>query len=120
MKKTYLKPNRLADVLALIQVLAFDEKAHRSINGLKIELQGIPKSGKSWREIAEEHPEFFRFNKEKFDKEGNDGNTISLIARHVKNKNEEDLINRLSVELTKTFFETAVLLHDKQKERADS
>jgi hypothetical protein len=58
--KQYLNPNRLADVLALIQVLALDEHVHRSEDGLQSELQGQPKSGRSWTEIARSHPEFFR------------------------------------------------------------
>ena len=33
-KRPYLKPGRLADVLALIQVLAFDPHAHRSEAGV--------------------------------------------------------------------------------------
>jgi hypothetical protein len=51
-KKTYLKENRLADVIALIQVLAFDKYSHRTVDGLNIELQGEPKSAASWEELA--------------------------------------------------------------------
>lgn len=112
-KKLYLKPNRLADVLALIQVLAFDEKAKRSVNGLESELQGKPKSAESWKEIVIEHPEFFRFNKREYDTEGGDkANAICLIVRHVST-------GTVSHDLAKKFFETAIQLHDKEKERAD-
>lgn len=112
-KKLYLKPNRLADVLALIQVLAFDEKAKRSVNGLESELQGKPKSAKSWKDIVIDHPEFFRFNKKAYKAEGrNEANAICLIVRHVSDA-------PVSADLVKKFFETAIQLHDKEKERAD-
>ena len=115
-KKLYLKPNRLADVLALIQVLAFDEKAKRSVNGLESELQGKPKSAESWKEIVIEHPEFFRFNQKAYDTEGAEGgdkaNAICLIVRHVST-------GTVSHDLAKKFFETAIQLHDMEKERAD-
>jgi hypothetical protein len=125
-KKLYGKPNRLADVLALIQVLAFDEHAHRSNNGLDEELQGPPKSAetKKWMEVAIEHPEFFRVNLEKYNneedpKKPDDRNVISLIARHVKLENNVRKFDTVSPDLTKKFIETAILLYDKEKEKAD-
>ncbi|BBJ24730.1 hypothetical protein [Candidatus Nitrotoga sp. AM1P] len=36
---SYLQPGRLADVLALIQVLAYDQDTYRSEEGLNDELQ---------------------------------------------------------------------------------
>jgi len=63
-KSDYLLPGRVADVLALLQVLAMDEHAHRSENGLTSELQGPPRSAKSWSALAQKHPEFFRVNPE--------------------------------------------------------
>jgi hypothetical protein len=51
--KKYSDPNRLADVMALIQVLALDEHAHRSEDGLQKELQGLPRSVKTWKEVAQ-------------------------------------------------------------------
>lgn len=38
----YLKDGRLADILALIQVLALDKDTHRREEGLAKELQGPP------------------------------------------------------------------------------
>lgn len=112
-KKLYLIPNRLADVLALIQVLAFDEKAKRSVEGLESELQGNPKSANSWKDIVIDHPEFFRFNRKEYDTGGGDkANAICLIVRHVSNA-------PVSHDLIKKFFETAIQLHDKEKERSD-
>jgi hypothetical protein len=40
----YLKPGRLEDVLALIQVLGIDEFTHRTENGLLDELQVPPQN----------------------------------------------------------------------------
>jgi hypothetical protein len=74
--RRYLKGERLADVMALIKVLALDERSHRSEEGLSGELQGKPSSGDTWTEIACEHPEFFRVKASK-------ENRISLLARHV-------------------------------------
>ena len=79
--RQYLNPSRLADVLGLIQVLALDDNTHRSEEGLRSELQGSPKSGASWTEIARAHPEFFRVRPE-------GEHVVSLIARHVLPKNE--------------------------------
>ena len=110
--KRYLKSNRLADVFALIQVLAFDEKAKRSVNGIESELQGKPKSAESWKDIAIEHPEFFRLNKKEYERDKDDANAICLIVRHVKNE-------ILSSEMTTKFFEAAIELHDKEHERED-
>jgi hypothetical protein len=111
-KKLYRKPNRLADVFALIQVLAFDSKAKRSVNGIESELQGKPQSAESWKDIVLEHPEFFRFNKKEYAESGDEGNAICLIVRHVTNA-------ILTSEMTTKFFETAIELHDKEHERAD-
>ena len=41
-KRIYAIPGRLSDVLALIQVLALDADAHRSLSGIEKELQGNP------------------------------------------------------------------------------
>jgi|SRR5215831_11211548 len=81
----YRDPNRLADVMALIQVLARGQKAYKSEQGLLAELQGFPKpkpsnSKLSWIQLAQQHPEFFRVR-------GPHGefkeDSVSLISRHV-------------------------------------
>lgn len=73
---SYLKTGRLADVLALIQVLALDEHSHRSEVGLNDELEGPPRSAKTWEEVAEAHREFFRLAP-------SGTHRVSLVARHV-------------------------------------
>jgi Flp pilus assembly protein CpaB len=105
----YLKDGRLEDVLALIQVLALDEYAHRSEDGLKAELQSKPKSANSWTDLAKEHLEFFRVLK--------DGkNAISLVLRHVS---EDTGIKRspLHPEQTQALLNTAIELHDREIRR---
>ena len=61
-KLPYTKPNRLADVLALIQVLALAKYRHRSDKGITGDMQGSPRSASTWEEISQDHPEFFRVN----------------------------------------------------------
>ncbi len=109
--KTYLIKGRLADVLALIQVLGLDRRGHRGEQGLQEELYGKPKSSTSWSKVAKEHPEFFRVDDSK-------EHGISLIARHVTEPNENG-IRELSLDLIKKLIEIAIELHDRQKELAD-
>jgi hypothetical protein len=102
----YLTPGRLGDVLALIQVLALDEKSHRSKDGLASELQGNPRSTENWRLVAQEHPEFFRVRP--------DGeHIVSLIARHVSAQEVP-----LSAEHMSKLLTLAVDLHDREVRRA--
>lgn len=119
-KKTkYLIENRLADVIALLQVLAFDKHYARSANGLEIELQGKPESATSWEKVAKEHPEFFRVKNGKDDSEEIETPKISLISRHVGLSNQTNRSEPLSADLAKKYFETAIELHEIQKERSN-
>ena len=106
----YTKPNRLADVLALIQVLALAKYRHRSDKGLTDAMQGAPRSGSSWKEIAQQHPEFFRVNDA--ERLG-----ISLVSTHVLPKDENG--NReLPSDFLSILFQTAINLHDREQNRA--
>ena len=109
-KLPYTKPNRLADVLALIQVLALAKYRHRSDGGLTDEMQGPPRSGSSWKEIAQQHPEFFRVSET--EKLG-----VSLVATHVLPK---DLNGKreLPPDFVSILLQTAINLHDRQLDRA--
>lgn len=107
----YLKNERLADVMALIQVLALDEKSHRSENGLVRELQGTPSSAQSWTQVASEHPEFFRVRE-------TGTNRVSLLARHVAPE-ENGKRELLSSDYTGKLLETAVVMHDRQIRRKE-
>lgn len=102
--------NRLADVLALIQVLALDAHAHRGEDGLNDELQGEPQSGSTWAEVAAQHPEFFRVRVKGVHR-------VSLVARHVIPKNEKGE-QELSSEFVGQLLRTAIELHDRQLDRA--
>ena len=105
----YAESGRLADVLALIQVLALDEHSHRSENGLQKELQGPPTSSSSWIELAKQHPEFFRA-----DNEAN--HAISLVARHVLPKDAMGQ-RHFPPELAGKLLQAAIDIHDRQISR---
>jgi len=98
----YTRKNRLADVLALMQVLAMYKETCRTQDGLVAEFQGHPSSAGSWIDIAREHPEFFRVRKGK-------GTEVSLIARYA-NENHAPLES----EYTAKLMQTAIKLHDSQ------
>lgn len=110
MKFPYSNENRLADVIALIQVLSLHENSHRSLKGLTSELQGKPNSAESWDEIAKEHPEFFRLKKEGVNK-------ISLVARHVMLNNSKSKREQLPSDFVGKLFDAAIQLHDRELER---
>lgn len=110
-KQPYTKDGRLADVLALIQVLALDERTYRSESGLSDELQGKPSSSDSWQELAADHPEFFRVAKEK-------RSPIALVARHVTPEDDEGA-KPLAASLMHRLLETAIELHDRQVSAAE-
>ncbi len=106
----YLKDGRLEDVLALIQVLALDEYAHRSEDGLKTELQSKPKSATSWSELAKDHLEFFRVLQ-------GGKNAISVVLRHVS-KEAGNKKPPLNPEQAQALLNTAIELHDRQIRRS--
>lgn len=107
----YTNPDRLADVMALIQVLALHKYGHRSDKGLTDEMQGSPRSASKWNEIAKEHPEFFRVNSE--ERLG-----VSLVSRHVLQRDENGRIE-LPSEFTSMLLKTAINLHDRQMEQTN-
>jgi hypothetical protein len=109
-KLPYTNPNRLADVMALIQVLALHRYGERSEKGLAEEMQGAPHSGSTWKEIAQQHPEFFRVNDA--DKLG-----VSLVSRYVLPRDEKGK-RELSPDFVSTLLQTAINLHDRQMNRA--
>jgi hypothetical protein len=112
----YMKDGRLADVLALIQVLAFDSSAYRSEAGLLEELQRSPVVGESWMALAREHPEFFRIRIDPARLP-----RVAIVARYVLDRewNSEGQYKHPPLETTvvNKLMELAVELHDKQLER---
>lgn len=111
----YLKAGRLADVLALIQVLAFDRDTSRSEDGLFTELQRNPTNGK-WVEVATDHPEFFRVRDKKAKIP-----RVALIARYVAEyvalPDGEDKRPPLDASSANKLMELAIHLHEEQRER---
>lgn len=110
-KGPYTKTDRLADVLALIQVLALDRAAHRSEQGITDELQGAPRSAAKWYTLAGEHPEFFRVNPKS-------DHGLSLAARHVLPHAKDQPTPTLESDFTSALLQTAITLHDRQISRA--
>lgn len=113
---SYLQPGRLADVLALIQVLAYDRDSYRSEEGLNEELQRGPSADVSWTLLAKQHPEFFRVR----DDQGRMPR-VALLARYVLDQQELPGVGEkrppLDVSVVNKLMELAIQLHDKQLER---
>lgn len=113
MKKSnlpYADSERLSDVMAMIQVLALHKYRHRSDKGLTDEMQGPPRSASTWKEVAQQHPEFFRVN----DKERLG---VCLVSRHVLPKNEEGK-RELPSDFVSMLLQAAIELHDRQLDRS--
>ena len=78
----YLKSGRLADVLALIQILAYHKFAKRSDEGLRSELRRGPLTAETWTDIGRGHPELFRVLEAELHHSNQE--TVTLIARFVQ------------------------------------
>jgi hypothetical protein len=114
-KKRYTISHRIDDIISLIQILAFADKASRTETGLTADL-GKPRSAKTWEEIAQTHSEFFRYSKS--------SQYFTLIARYTTPKIiEGDPPQRIhapiSNELVKELLNIAVLLYDKEVRRRE-
>ena len=108
-ERTHYTRWRLADVLALIQVLALDPSTHRSEDGLTDEI-GIPgSSAGGWISLGWEHPELFRVK----------ADAVSLVARHVQPKDENNKRQPLSVEFTQVLIRMAIDMHDRERVAAE-
>ncbi|MGF6167684.1 hypothetical protein M2426_001272 [Pseudomonas moraviensis] len=113
---SYLQPGRLADVLVLIQVLAYDRESYRSEGGLDDELQRKPTAGNTWMALAKQHPEFFRVRDDQTRKP-----RVALVARYVLANHQlpdgEEKRPPLDTSVANKLMELAIQLHDKQLER---
>lgn len=109
--QSYIIPGRLTDILALIQVLAFQKYRHRSEEGVGQELQGSPRSAKTWTEVAQAHPEFFRVHTD-------EARGISLIVRHVLPP-DEDGEYVMPPEFVSRLISAAVEIYDRQVKLAE-
>lgn len=59
-KSPYLKPNRLADVIAAIQFMALNERSSQPCDKWAHYISGDVAKADHWRAVFNEHPEFFR------------------------------------------------------------
>ncbi|MES2238943.1 MAG: hypothetical protein V4497_01660 [Bacteroidota bacterium] len=109
MNKKYTIANRLSDVIRLITVLAIDKHSFRTIENLEKAIRGLPSSAKTWLEIAETHPEFFRPNGEK--------TSIALLIRSYLPTKEDYSREPLTIEETQKLIEVAISLHEKEIQR---
>jgi hypothetical protein len=111
-KRPYTTNGRLSDVLALIQVLAFDPDTHRTEENIVKRELGPPSSAEGSVALAKEHPEFFRVFEEVKE-------PLSLVARHVQPSDENKKRKPLTLEFTKVLLDTAVDLHDREVQPAE-
>lgn len=111
-ERQYATPERLADVMALIQVLALDRHAHRSECGLQEELQVVPRSASTWSEVAQRHPEFFRF-------QAGRRHPIALVARHVLPRQRGGRPAKISDDFVAGLLRGAIDIHDRQVRRCE-
>ena len=116
-KSSYLETGRLGEVLALIQVLAYDKDTVRREKGIADELQSTPFSADSWIELAECHPEFFRVRA----RGGEGEKRAALIARYLlpyeHTDNDKDKRPRLDSSAVNQLMQIAIELHDRQVNR---
>lgn len=123
----YLKDGRLADVLALIQVLALSPKTKRSNEGLETEMQGKPRSAPDWLAVGRDHREFFRVMTPDLDPEEEEERSphVSLIARFTQAVIKTDGYSKgrrpaLGPDTTAKLMEMATDLHDRQVDQQQS
>jgi hypothetical protein len=113
----YHNPERLADVMALIQVLSLAKSTKRSENGLQSELQRAPISEKTWTQVAQQHPEFFRVRQE--DAGDLDAHRVSLIARAAMPKSANGERDPLASDIIGKLLDIAISLHDRETSRRE-
>lgn len=116
-RSSYLADARLGEVIALIQVLAYDRNTSRSEAGLKDELKERPDSATSWVDLAKSHPELFRVREE-----SGKISRVSLVSRyvlpHVVEKGKKIRVP-LDVSVVNKLIEVAIEIHDRQKGRSE-
>lgn len=110
---SYDHPARLAEVLALLQVLAYSRTAVRAEGGLRTTLGREPSSAESWHALADEHPELFRVT-------GGKDPQVSLIARWaLAPAGEKSQRPVLGDETTDRLAHMAMRMHDAAQARRD-
>lgn len=59
-KPPYLRPNRLADVIAAIQFMSLNVRSSQPCERWAYYISGDTSKADHWRQVFNEHPEFFR------------------------------------------------------------
>jgi hypothetical protein len=107
----YLKGSRLQDVVAALQFLGTYKKYKLSVSDWEPKLENKPISAASWKDVFDEHPEFFRTN----DKE-----LVSLVWRralpYYKGINREALNQEQITTLIHAALEFHSKAHEQQKD----
>src|SRR5688572_4042946 len=62
LKNPYLRPNRLQDIVAALQIMGSYRTYKMSVEAWKEKIENNPLSAPTWTEVFKEHPEFFRQN----------------------------------------------------------
>jgi hypothetical protein len=114
-ERGYAEPQELADVMALIQVLALAKTTHPTEEEIWDGVQRGPRSGDAWKAVAGAHPEFFRVNPDPEKKKA-----VSLIARHAQQKRSDgDGREPLDPGFVDSLLRAAVEMHDRQVRRSE-
>ena len=103
----YLKPSRLQDVVAALQLLGSYKKYKLSPKDWEPVLENRPSSAESWKTIFDEHPEFFRTN---------DKALVSLMWRRAM-PHDQDSREPLNQEQLSTLITAALEFHAKALEQ---
>jgi len=93
-KSPYLKDQRLADVIAAIQVMSTYKFYKLDFCGWTKKITGTKEDPEYWKLLFEEHPEFFRLN--------NDKQKASLVWRRSHQRNyhvdEEKILEKSKID----------------------
>ena len=109
-KKRYQKPLRLVDVIRLINALALESNDFKTELSIVDALRGKPRSAKTWHEIAEEHPEFFRPNY--------GSSHYALTARSYLPVEPNKPRPTLALADTQKLYELAITFHEKEVQQS--
>jgi hypothetical protein len=97
----YLNDYRLSDVLAALQFFATYKDYDLTVKEFCERMPAKPVSADSWRNVFDEHPEFFRQSER--------GRDYSLVLRRAKSKEDDDRPPLSSSELS-MLVDTAINL----------
>ena len=107
-KDAYLIPNRLEDVIFLIQYLGLRESATLAAETV-VETDPRSPGCDKWWQVAKDHSEFFRVVKT--------SNTINLNLRYALAESSKK--EPLKLEVVQNLIETALSLHERQAKRVE-